>query len=265
MSKLSDHVRALKRVARIGQRRVKGRLQGMDSLKDDARFPSGAMGYHYVSSVSEQDRSQAFHHLRKSKSQYGQDLFVLAELEHKRDGYFVEFGATDGIRLSNTHLLEKEFGWTGLLSEPAHCWHKDLQTARRCVVDNRCVWSVSGETLEFTESSKEMLSTISKFAEGDHHKRDTARTYNVETISLIDLLKENNAPRQIDYLSVDTEGSEFEILSTFDFNAYDIGIITCEHNFTDSRDRIFELLTSAGYARKFDDKSGMDDWYVKRG
>lgn len=266
MGRFSNRVRALKRAAKIEQLGFKSRLYGLNSLKDDKRFPCEAMGYHYLCSLGERDRSKAFRHLRKTNSQYGQDLFVLSELGWKRDGYFVEFGATDGVRLSNTHLLENEFGWTGILSEPARCWHKDLQSERKCKVDNRCVWSVSGETLEFEESSAKMLSTLSRFSDGDHMagKRNNARIYDVETVSLADLLEAHNSPRQIDYLSVDTEGSEFDILSAFDFSRYDIKIITCEHNFTDKRDQIYDLLISAGYVRKFEDKSGMDDWYVRQ-
>jgi hypothetical protein len=49
--------------------------------------------------------------LEKSKSETRQDLFVLEQLNFKRGGFFVEFGATNGIDISNTYLLEKEFGW----------------------------------------------------------------------------------------------------------------------------------------------------------
>ena len=62
----------------------------------------------------------------KCKSQLGQEIFALIENDFKRDGFFVEFGATNGLELSNTHLLEKEFGWTGILAEPAKTWHEDL-------------------------------------------------------------------------------------------------------------------------------------------
>jgi hypothetical protein len=67
----------------------------------------------------------------------------------------------------------------------------------------------------------------------------------------------------IDYLSIDTEGSEYEILSHFDFEKYHFKIITCEHNFTPARERIFSLLTKNGYARKCENLSKIDDWYVR--
>ena len=110
------------------------------------------------------------------------------------------------------------------------------------------------------------LSTITKFADRDGHatKRDAGQVYNVSTVSLSDLLRRHSAPYRIDYLSIDTEGSEFDILSAFNFEAFDIQIITCEHNYTSDRQKIFELLTSKGYERRFMGLSKWDDWYVRR-
>jgi hypothetical protein len=68
----------------------------------------------------------------------------------------------------------------------------------------------------------------------------------------------------VDYLTVDTEGSEFEILKGFDFGKYEIGLITVEHNHTPNRDRIYQLLSRNGFVRKFDGLSQWDDWYVRR-
>jgi len=92
--------------------------------------------------------------------------------------------------------------------------------------------------------------------------RKNGRKYEVKTISLNDLLKKYSAPNLIDYLSIDTEGSEFEILNAFDFDTYSIKIITCEHNYSDNREKIFKLLTSKGYERKYVEVSDFEDWYV---
>jgi FkbM family methyltransferase len=200
-----------------------------------------------------------------SQAQFHQDLFVLSQLDFKRNGYFVEFGATDGILGSNTYLLEKEFGWNGIVAEPAKCWHSALRNNRSCHVETRCVWVDSESVLEFWESSRPALSTIQSYAAGDFQGqyRHKHKSYGVETISLNDLLATSGAPSDIDYLSIDTEGSEFEILNGFDFSRYRFSVITCEHNYAPRRQRIFSLLTSNGYVRKFESLSKVDDWYVR--
>ena len=199
------------------------------------------------------------------KSQFGQDIFVLSQSNFKKNGFFVEFGATDGVSISNTYVLEKEFGWRGILVEPAKSWHKSLRENRNSIVDERCVWSASKESLDFRETNNHELSTIDTYSSLDMHTnaRKSGRVYQVETISLLDLLTEHNAPKEIDYLSIDTEGSELAILQNFDFNRYNIRIITVEHNFTEMREKIFELLTSHGYKRVFVEVSEVDDWYIK--
>lgn len=200
----------------------------------------------------------------KSKSQMKQDLFVLLELDFLKNGFFVEFGATNGFDLSNTYLLEKEFGWNGILAEPAKYWHENLKANRNCHIETNCVWNKSNQVLNFSEPSMKELSTISDFNFSDHHNkaRKISNNYKVNTISLIDLLDKYNAPKTIDYLSIDTEGSEYEILANFNFERYKFNIITCEHNFTNIRKKIFKLLTKNGYKRKYKGLSHFDDWYV---
>ena len=201
----------------------------------------------------------------ESKAQLKQDIFVLMETNFKRDGFFVEFGATNGVDLSNTHWLEKGFGWNGILAEPAMMWHDELQKNRAVSIETDCVWSASGEQLDFNEIETGELSTLKQYSAMNmfSKKGKRGKTYKVNTISLLDLLKRHNAPKDIDYLSIDTEGSEFEILNSFDFDQYNISVITCEHNYTNNQQRIFELLSSKGYKRKFTGLSRCDDWYVK--
>jgi hypothetical protein len=81
-------------------------------------------------------------------------------------------------------------------------------------------------------------------------------------VSLLDLLKFHNAPRYIDFLSVDTEGSEFEILNAFDFREYRFGAITVEHNYAPQRKEVIALLTSNGYRQVHSELSDFDDWFV---
>lgn len=208
--------------------------------------------------------------LRDSKAQLGQDLFALNETGFKKNGFFVEFGATNGIDFSNTYLMEKKFQWKGILAEPAKIWQSALKLNRTSLIELDCVWKTTGDTLLFNEvnddSHHSELSTIDSFSDSDIHSkvRKAGNKYEVKTISLLDMLRKHNAPKTIDYLSIDTEGSEFMILNNFDFNEYDIKIITCEHNNTPMRKKIFDLLSANGYVRKYTEFSLFDDWYVRQ-
>lgn len=201
-----------------------------------------------------------------SRSQLMQDLFVLTEVGlRRRQGFFVEFGASDGISLSNSWLLEKRLGWNGILAEPARCWHESLTRNRTCAIDTDCVWSRSGEQLDFDEVSVGEFSTLSEFSQSDGHAEARAdkTSYQVPTVSLNDLLRRHGAPAEPDYLSIDTEGSEFSILKELDFARFNFKVITCEHNYTPMREQIRQLLEQAGYRRKHVELSRFDDWYVR--
>jgi FkbM family methyltransferase len=180
--------------------------------------------------------------------------------------YFVEFGATDGKTSSNSYLLEQKYGWSGILAEPNPIWHEKLHKNRSCNITEKCVFSKSGETLEFLMTDAADLATIKGFGRDDEFKaeREKAKTISVETISLYDMLDEYGAPEVIDFMSVDTEGSEYGILNAFfqKNDKYEVRCITVEHNFT-MRDKLFELMTANGYKRKFMEISRWDDFFVK--
>src|SRR5271165_3354934 len=108
------------------------RYSRLERLEERARIAE------YIQTLLElphQDSEQFLKLLPSSRSQLGQDLFVLSELKFKRNGFFCEFGAASGVDYSNTFLLEKEFGWGGILAEPARRWHKSLRDNRNCTIE----------------------------------------------------------------------------------------------------------------------------------
>ena len=251
---------------------IKSLLQSFDigitrygTLEKLRRNASAGDDIEMLLALPNENAPQLLKYLRKSKSQLRQDLFALSQLNFKTSGFFVEFGATNGVNLSNTYLMEKEFGWTGILAEPAKCWHKDLKNNRSSNIETKCVWKDSNSTVTFNEVDIAELSSVHTYGDTDLHKeaRKQGKTYDVNTISLNELLVKHNAPEKIDYLSIDTEGSEFEILSNCDFSKHSFQVITCEHNYTPMREKIFKLLSKNGYTRLYQDLSKYDDWYVE--
>jgi hypothetical protein len=89
--------------------------------------------------------------------------------------------------------------------------------------------------------------------------------YKVETVSLNDLLAQYGAPAHIDYISVDTEGSELDILEALDFDRWSFGVLTVEHGHLPQRAKIQSLLTAKGYRQVLSELSGFDDWYLGPG
>jgi FkbM family methyltransferase len=200
----------------------------------------------------------------RAMSQLGQDLWVLEMSEFKRAGFFVEFGATDGVLLSNTYLLEMEFGWKGICAEPNPKLYEQLKGNRRCIVSDACIAGQSGETVEFIFA--DAFGGMARHAFSDEHadrRNAYAATEGVGkllTISLDDFLRRHKAPVNIDYISIDTEGSELEIVSSFPFDQWNVRLFTIEHNFTPQREVILELLQKHGYSRI---EREWDDWYFR--
>lgn len=197
------------------------------------------------------------------RSQLGQDKWVLEQTEFKRDGYFVEFGATNGVLLSNTWVLEKKYGWRGILCEPNPRFFEELKQNRAVSVGKDCVGPVTGEQIQFVFANAYGGDLQYALTDGHAAKRqayrDNGQVGLLTTISLEDLLLKYDAPRVIDYLSIDTEGSEFAILEKFPFDQWDIRLITVEHNYTEQRAKIAALLAANGYVRT---EQKWDDWYA---
>ncbi|HUI96850.1 MAG TPA: FkbM family methyltransferase [Xanthobacteraceae bacterium] len=203
---------------------------------------------------------------RRSKSQLWQDVWALYRTGFKRSGFFVDVGASDGVQWSNTYLLEKDFGWRGVLIEPNPLHGPSLASNRASRVHQACVAGVTGEKVAFWCARDVELSGIGRYADQDSHaaaRRDHS-TLEMPTVSLVDALRECDAPTAIDYVSLDTEGSELDILSGFDFDRYRVKLWTIEHNHSENEAKIDRLMLARGYVRELPAWSQFDAWYVSR-
>jgi len=205
------------------------------------------------------------------QSQLFQDVCASFIIGNKFEKTFLEFGATDGFELSNTHMLENELSWKGALSEPSPQWHKSLKENRKnSKIIIKCIWKNSGEKLDFFMSETGRYSTLNDFIDNDiksmpannELRKKNGKLITVDTISLNDVVKEyfnNNCPS---YISIDTEGSEYEILKTFNLNDYRPKLFTIEHNYTENESKIDDFLITHNYVRIFRKLTSFDAWYV---
>lgn len=185
-------------------------------------------------------------------SEYSQDAFVHSLLP-KRNGIFVEFGALDGLLHSNSLFFERERDWRGLLIEAnPFVYHKLSQN--RPLAQTRCaaVFDRMGE-IDFEVVRGGLLgwSGIVSQIEDEHWKRISQNVrpedhapFRVPCVTLDYALKSAGIT-EIDYLSIDTEGSEQAILSVFPWADYRIHILQVENNFWNAA--LDEMIRAAGF------------------
>lgn len=199
------------------------------------------------------------------KSQIGQDKYIVENIfGRKKNGYFIELGACDGELFSNTYYLEKHLDWKGICIEPNPNFTEKLKQNRNCNLSFSPVFSESGKKVIFTVDNEGELSGISNYIT---HNKTNFTEIELETKTLTQILDECSAPSYIDYMSLDTEGSELEVLKGLDFNKYTIGYICVEHNFRPLRYKIMQFLFEKGYKHarwnRFDDEYMHDTLGIK--
>jgi FkbM family methyltransferase len=203
-------------------------------------------------------------------SQFGQDLLVVRLLGGMRGGFFLDSGASDGVSASNTHLLEASYGWNGICVEPNAMFFARL-------VQNRCAYCVNcclydrEEEVGFVESASTLGGILTEYDPSllrhaksvfrlpvDEAGRPATVQKPARTVSSV--LRQFNAPAVIDYWSLDTEGSELTILTSFPFDEYAFRVLTVEHNRLPIRESIKDFLECRGYRRL--GAIEIDDCYV---
>lgn len=205
---------------------------------------------------------------RSEQSQYGQDDWVADFYKDDMNGRtFVEFGAHDGKTNSNTYRLEQEFGWSGLLVEPIPDIYAILVGNRSCRCVHACISDKAGTVyfLEVTGEASQLSGIFDNFPQRHIRRIEQALQkqggekimHEIRSLTLSQALDENGITK-IDYLSIDTEGSEYDILRDFPFGKYQIGVIAVENNY--HGDYLIELMDRNGF--ELADIIGCDEIYV---
>lgn len=207
---------------------------------------------------------------------HGQDKYLNEAVFHgMRNGVFVDLGAYDGVESSNTLFFEESLDWDGVCVEPLPAAFDRLQMNRKCLCINGCASDsyrrahfthvIPGERRRLPREGRvpnfEKLSGLTEFLNPKHEQvidsiiQESAgrrEFLTVQCIPVNDILARLPSPR-IDYLSIDTEGSEFHILRAIDFERFDIDVIVVEVLYPDDdfmlfmKEHAYDRINIVGY------------------
>jgi FkbM family methyltransferase len=183
-----------------------------------------------------------------SYSQYLEDIFIESIFRNKETGSYIDIGANDPAVLSNTKRFYDR-GWSGVNVEPDVALYKKICAARPLDVNLNVGIGKQADNLTFYELSPNTLSTFNKKAALHSVKREGARIISetlVKVISLADLFSSTMVGRQVDFLSLDAEGYEREILSSNDWDRHRPTAIIVELN-QDKQGTVLQFLKNQGY------------------
>jgi len=190
----------------------------------------------------------------KFYSQIGQDEKLISRLNNKRNGFFVDIGANDGTIFSNSKTLEESLDWDGICIEANIKPYKVCAETRKSTTLNLAVYNHKG-VVTFSSGADSLVGGVKDSFDPLHEecwgKINKFEEWRVCCDTLFNVLKDNNAPEYIDYLSMDTEGSELLILEKFfqeNNGKYKFKYMDLEHNHNQVKiKRITRLLEDNGY------------------
>lgn len=204
----------------------------------------------------------------KSYCQFKEDIFALNFVQNilKKDkGYFVDIGANDGITGSNSMLLE-ENGWDGILVEPNPNLLQVLKTNRPKSKIYEYVVSDLKKVKFYCVVGEGNLHGLSRMDQNEEFEAHVEQhqgkieEHEIDCITLDLLFKKAQAPKDLDFLSIDVEGHELTVLNTLNFEQYRPKLICLEDNSKGECFKCHEFLNDKGYV--FIARTGVNDWYA---
>lgn len=191
-------------------------------------------------------------------SQFNQDCILNEKFFNgKRNGRYLDVGAHEGVAASNTYFFEKELGWTGICFEPnKKCFDILVEKRPGSICLNKCAYSSSGKVkFNRIEGYAECLSGIVDNYDERHVNRINSELANmggaqsiveVDAVTITEVCDEYNM-HHFDFMSLDVEGGEYDVLKGIDFSKVKIDVIVIENNYPDKFEHIQKLLVENGY------------------
>ena len=171
----------------------------------------------------------------KYTSQAGQDKMIKKNFfDGKKNGFFIEIGAYDGISGSNCYHFERFLNWDGIAIEPSNIQFEKLKKNRKCKVLNNAISDEVKEVefIEVAEGLTQMSGINNRSFERNfqiisNNQASKTNSINLKTITFDEIAPKN---KDVDYLSIDIEGGEMNLLKSIDFKTNNIKVISVENN-----------------------------------
>lgn len=178
-------------------------------------------------------------------SQSGQDKYMYHYFfrDYNKPGFFIELGALDGILISNSLFFEEKLGWDGICIEPTERHFKNLLKQRKCFKFDDVVYDEEKEIIFYSappccdslngikeKYDKRHLDRIDRETLQYNYKKDDITEIKKKTRTMSSILNEVGV-KDIDFLSLDTEGSELNVLKSINWNDTNIKVICVEDNY----------------------------------
>jgi len=206
--------------------------------------------------------------LKNSYSQKGEDLIIDKLLEYKKNGFYVDVGAYDPHRFSNTKRFYKK-GWHGINIEPnPDNYQKFVKYRKRDVNLNVGIGNVNA-TLNLYKFIPNTLSTFSK-EEADRYIKQGYKLKNIIGVSvkkLVNVLNEYPKDKEIDFITIDTEGFDIEVLKSNDWLKFKPKLIciesvkhTIDGKNNKKKDNHELFLKNVGYEKAYN--NGLNSLYI---
>lgn len=191
-------------------------------------------------------------------SQYGEDYYLYTRhfSKLKRAGIYVDIATNDPIGISNTYFMDRCLAWSGICVEANPKYYERIHRERSCALVPTCVSEKDGEQVEFAMSGPGS-GIVSTHRQGRSIEKRALSIVRKRCVSMDKQLRRYNVSH-IDYLNVDVEGHELEVLRSFNWPRISVNIISVEVTAT-SRILIRQFLESKGFDRLYteDDTANM--------
>ena len=201
---------------------------------------------------------------QKSYADYETDLEIQKYFDPEYVGVCIDIGAGVGTERSNTYYFEKNY-WRCLCIEPNPSLYSHMRMYRRLAMNIACSSydkkDVPFYIYDINEGNQEAISSLvvdQRLVDSHKEMINRVEEIRVEVKKLDTILSRINLEK-IDFLSIDTEGTELEVLKGLDISRWRPKLFVLENNFNESK--FSEYLENFGYV--FSKRIGVNDFFVR--